>query len=613
MNIKVICVRKKTIKSIISYNIKPLLLFEIIYKLATTIIFIPFFLLLFHLATWVSGYKYLTLENAISFLTNPLVLVIIFILLLLLTFYILIDISTIIIILDSSYHSKKIRAQEALMLALQKARAVFKWKNLPFIFLVIFLIPFLNIGITSSFITTIKIPEFILDFIFDNKVLMILYVLLVIFLIWLLFRFIYVIHYFVLEDLNFKEAKRRSINLGKKSKIKDFLTIMLTQVGIGVAYVLSVLLGIILIMGIYKLMGKVNIFGNLSITIIWLFMALSFMVMTILSTPISYAIISLLFYRHLEAQHETIKPLKIKGQADVELESRSRFVMILASLLVIGSGMVLTFLVATGNVDLKIEHLRKIEVTAHRGASAFYPENTMAAFVGAKEMGADWIELDVQQTKDKKIIVLHDTNLRRTTGESKNTWETDYEEIQKLDAGSFFSTEFADERIPLLEDVIKYAKDNNLKLNIELKPTGHETDFEKYVIDIIRKYDYADLCVVTSQVYDVLKNVKEYDPDITTVYVMSLAYGDITKLEYADNYSIEASSITKTLVDKVHNKGRSIYAWTINTEENIARMIDLDVDNIITDDINLAKETIYSSKTSNVIQDFIAFIERIFK
>ena len=236
----------------------------------------------------------------------------------------------------------------------------------------------------------------------------------------------------------------------------------------------------------------------------------------------------------------------------------------------------------------------------------------MSAFVGAKEYGADWVELDVQQTLDKQLVVLHDTNLKRTTGVNKNTWEATYDEIKDLDAGSFFDKSFNGERIPLLSTVIEYAKKNNLKLNIELKPTGNEIDFEKEVIDLINKYNFKNNCVVTSQVYEVLENVKKYDNSIKTVYVMSLAYGNIIDLEYADSFSIEASSINKTLVNQIHGVGKEIYAWTVNTKENINKMININVDNIITDNITLAKNEIYVSKTSNVINEYIKLVQSIF-
>ena len=232
----------------------------------------------------------------------------------------------------------------------------------------------------------------------------------------------------------------------------------------------------------------------------------------------------------------------------------------------------------------------------------------MSAFIGAKEKGADWIELDIQQTKDKQIVVSHDTNLKRVTGVDKNIIDMTYEEIYELDAGSFFDEKFKGEHIPLLTDVLEYASWNNIRLNIELKPTGQEVDFEKDVVDLINKYHFSEKCVLTSQVYDVLKNIKEYDSNIKTVYVMSFAKGDILQLDYADAYSIEASSINKKLVKNIHNAGKEVYAWTVNKDTSILKMIDMNVDNIITDNIELGKEVLYYSNHSDIINLLVGFL-----
>ncbi len=233
-----------------------------------------------------------------------------------------------------------------------------------------------------------------------------------------------------------------------------------------------------------------------------------------------------------------------------------------------------------------------IEITAHRGASSVYPENTFSAFKEAKELGADWIELDVQQTKDKKLIIMHDANLLRVAGIDQNIWESNYDEISAVDVGAFFSGKYINEKIPLLEDVIKYAKKEKIKLNIELKPTGNEVDLEKSVINLLKKYNYTKKCVIASFSYDVIKKVKELDKSITTTYISFEAIDKIDDYKDADAFSIYSGVITKDLVDKIHKSQKKINAWTPDTKEEIKNMVDLKVDNIITDDVELAKEVL---------------------
>ena len=538
----------KNLKNMITYNFKTLIGFEIIYKVLTSIIFIPLFLKIFNLIVTITGFDYLTFENVVSFIINPLTIIMLITLLVLITFYTLIDISTIIVILDCSYQKKKISMKEAFIISCNKAFKIFKKKNLLLAFIIIFLIPFLHIGISSSVISTIAIPEFIMDYINSNN-------------------FLYLI------------------------------TIALTQLSVSITYFIFIVLGLITLVILSKIFKNINILGSITYTITWLFIALIFIILTLLSTPISYGSISALYYKHKELNKEEIKHIKVTKEEIKNNNPKFNIFKYLVIILTIISCTILTYSALNNELTLNVDYERTLEVTAHR-----------SAFRGAKELGADWIELDVQQTKDKKIIVLHDTNLKRTTGVNKNTWETTYDEIKDLDAGSFFSKEYSEERIPLFEEVVKYAKENNIKLNIELKPTGNETDFESSVVDIIKSNSFEDMCVITSQVYEVLENVKKVTNDIETVYVMSLAYGDITSLTSADNFSIEASSINKKLVNDVHKANKKLYGWTVNTEENINKMIDLNVDNIITDDIPLAKKIIDNRQPKNLIQKCFDYI-----
>lgn len=601
----------KEIKKISHYNFKNLLKFEFIFKLLTVIVFSPLFLGIFNFIMKITGYNYLTKENFLNFLLNPLTLIMLIILFIFITIYSLFDIGVIIKLVDCSYQKKEVELKEVVTSSLKKSFQVFHLKNILIIFLVIFLIPFLNMGMGISLISSIKIPEFIMDFIKDNQVLSIMYLLLVTFLITVFLNWIYSLHYYFLENCSFKEAIVKSKNLIKKSHLKDLLEIILNQFLLSIIYVITIIVEIIIIFLINKIFQNISFLNSFLITIIWLFIAVSFIIYAILSSSISYTILSLLFYQHKKEKKEPINHLKIS-----KITKKKPTKNFLTTPLIITVLIVLTFitnLIINGKFNLNIEYIRTMEVTAHRGASSSYPENTMSAFKGAKELGADYIELDVQQTKDNQIIVLHDTNFKRTASINLNTWEATLEDVEKLDVGSFKDEKFAGEKVPLFDDVVRWAKENNMKLNIELKPTGHEENFEKNVADIIKKYHFENNCVVTSQVYEVLENFKKVDEDITTVYVTALAYGDITELNAADFFSVEATSITKSMVSKIHNEGKQIYAWTVNTDDGIKKMIELKVDNIITDDITKAKNIIYASKTSNVITEIIKGIEKIFK
>lgn len=602
----------KDVINMIHYNIWTLVGFESIFKIISFFIFTPLFLHIFDFIMRFTGYRYLTFENVFSFLLNPITFCLLLVLFFLMTIYTMFDITTIIVILDGSYQKKKVKMIDAVRISLNKCKNYFRYRNIPLAFFVLFLIPFLKMGLAPNFITSIKIPEFIAEFIVADKILLSILIIVLFLLVLLLLRWIYSLHYFVLEDLSFKEARKKSILLGYKKHIRDLITIFLVHLSLSFFYLFFVIIGIFIIAILNSLFGNL-ILRSITTTVIWYFVGIVCTIATVVSIPMSYATISVLYYVHKNQKEEDIKHISFRVNNSNKLKNlKLKKLVYLFSIIAFIFGTIFTYGVYKGSYNLNIEHVRTQEVTAHRGASREYPENTMIAFKKAKELGADWIELDVQQTKDGKIIVIHDTNFKRTTGVNKNTWELTYEEVEALDAGSFKSEKFKGEKIPSLESVIEFAKDNNIKLNIELKPTGHEVDFEKSVIDIINEYSFKNDCVITSQVYEVLENVKKYDDSIETVYVMSFAYGEITSLKFADHFSVEASSVTKTLVDRVHKEGKELYVWTVNMEENILKMIELKVDNIITDDIVLTKETIYASKTSNLINEYVNLIDKVF-
>ena len=594
---------KNTYKTI-KYNFGTLAKFEIIYKLLALFIFAPMAVGGFNLSMKLTGYSYLTIENIASFILNPITLILILIGIIFLTLVTLYDVSTMIIIFDASYNEKKISLKETVKISLSKFKNMIKIKNISVAFMLLFLIPILDIGVRSNTIWKITLPEFILDYINNNAILYAVASILYIALAVLLFKWIYSINYMVLEDKTFKEARKCSNQLSKGNKFKDLIRLVLIELLAILCYYAAILIGIALVAIVQQVLA--NYIGSIIIAVICTMIALTFFLCLIISNSLSFALISTSFYIHKEDKQEEIKKYEYVT-TDISKNKRiaSRIIAGVILIGVVTAGSIFTYKAMKGEINLNINMGKQIEVTAHRGGSLDFPENTMAAFRGAQKAGADWIELDIQQTKDRKIVISHDTNVLRVTGVNRDIIDMTYEEISKLDAGSFFSEKFKGEKMPLLEEALEFAKDTNVKLNIELKPTGKEIDFEKDVVELIKKYDFIDRCVVTSQVYSAVENVKKVDPNIKTLYVMSIAIGDITKLEYADNFSVEATNVNEELVKLVHNEGKKLFVWTINTEENINKMIDLNVDNIITDDYPLAVKIVRERKNSNLVEELL--------
>lgn len=597
----------------IMYNIKTLIGFELFYKIITLLIFSPLFLNLFNFIMKITGYNYLTFENMFSFLVNPITIILLIILILLLLVYTMFDITAIIVILDMSYNEEKISIIDVIGISLIKIKSIFRIDNLFLALFVLVLVPFLSFGLSGGVITSFNIPEFIIDYINNNVIYLGIFAIFMFFLYVLFLRWIYSLHYMILEKTDFKEARKRSARLGKKNFIGDVIVFVAMILISNIIYIVLTFIGVFVIIGIDKLLGDWLLVKSFVTAIVGLFLAILLIGYVLLSVPISYSIISVLFYQHKIENDERIVKLKYNKRKSQKITNK--YINYLAPALFVLAlvfGTFFTYEMYKGKYNFNIEYVRTTEITAHRGASLERPENTMVAFVEAENMGADWIELDVQQTQDKKLIIMHDDNFKRTTGKDINVWEITYERVRELDAGSFFDAKYKNERIPLLDDVVRWAKLNYVKLNIELKPTGHEEDLVEMVNEIIDKYNFYDDCVITSHDYKILEEIKDHNERIKTVYVTSFAYGKITELEKVDAFSVEASSVNEKLVSRVHNEGKELYVWTINTEDNIKKMIDLNVDNIITDNIVLAKNTVYESRNSNLVNEFIRIINSLF-
>ena len=163
------------IKNMLLYNFKELVTFQAGFKVTSFLIFAPLFLNLFNIIMKITGYEYLTLENILSFISNPIVIIMVILLIFFMLVYTFFDLSTIIIILDASYQEKKIELKEVISISFRKSWEVFKSKNIALAFMLLFLIPFLNIGVVSGFISSINIPEFIMDYINNNILFMIIF------------------------------------------------------------------------------------------------------------------------------------------------------------------------------------------------------------------------------------------------------------------------------------------------------------------------------------------------------------------------------------------------------------------------------------------------------
>ncbi len=223
-----------------------------------------------------------------------------------------------------------------------------------------------------------------------------------------------------------------------------------------------------------------------------------------------------------------------------------------------------------------------VAVTAHRGASLQAPENSMAAFDEAYAAGTDYVELDVQRTRDGAIVVIHDGDLMRMGGDPRKVRNLTLAEIQAIDIGSKRGPRYAGERVPTLTEVIDFAR-GKFRVNIELKYNVPDERLAAAVVTLLREKQFLDQVVITSLDHASLRQVERLQPNLDTGLIVTAAVGNVVKTD-ADFVSLSSARATATLVKQARAAGKQVHVWTVNKPDVMLRMIERDVDNIITDD-----------------------------
>ena len=249
---------------------------------------------------------------------------------------------------------------------------------------------------------------------------------------------------------------------------------------------------------------------------------------------------------------------------------------------------------------------KEFQIIAHKGASGVAPENTMAAFQKALELGVDQIELDVRHTSDEEIIVFHDQRLDRIAKDTLGNRVTgdvhDYtlEEIQQFDVGSWFDSKFADQRIPTLKEVLDLI-DGQCKVLIEVKHMDHPHyhDFAEKLVEVIHEERNGPEWIILQSYEDVyLEEVHELDSLIQTKALVVgedsaplIAFYIETRVHLGrakeDNrlsaLNPDWTTLSPRRIFRMHARGYDVYAYPVNEREDMIKMLNAGVDGIITD------------------------------
>ena len=234
-------------------------------------------------------------------------------------------------------------------------------------------------------------------------------------------------------------------------------------------------------------------------------------------------------------------------------------------------------------------------IICHRGASAYAPENTMAAFKAAQDMGCSSVEFDVMLSADGEAFIFHDERLNRKTNARGVFADVPAEKIKKLDAGRWFSSRFRNERIPSLNDALQWFAATDIRPNIEIKPSSKQTKAATTaVLTAVYRYwpDGRELPLISSFDIDALRLCHSIAPEMPLGLLIDKWQSDWLDLARELNcFSIHINhkALTKARVAEIKQQGYRLYAYTVNRKRLAEKLLSWGVDAVFTDYPDLLK------------------------
>ncbi|MFZ3070119.1 MAG: glycerophosphodiester phosphodiesterase family protein [Anaerolineaceae bacterium] len=235
-------------------------------------------------------------------------------------------------------------------------------------------------------------------------------------------------------------------------------------------------------------------------------------------------------------------------------------------------------------------------IFAHRGASALAPENTLAAFRLARQLGADGIELDVMLSADDRLVVIHDDTVDRTTNGSGKVAGMPYAALRELDAGAHFGSAFRGEQLPTLTEVYEELG-GKLLINVELKNYSHPFDaLTRHVIALTERFNLQDSVLLSSFNPTNLSRARHINPKLQLGLLTSpgsrLMQGAVGRLFPYDALHPYHADVTEVMVARLHGIGKRVNTWTVDDPQALLRMYACGVDGVICNDPAAARKAL---------------------
>lgn len=433
------------------------------------------------------------------------------------------------------------------------------------------LIPLISSILPISLLQNLQIPRFIVDELLNSRDGTLLYVAVLVALGFIGLRFIFTWPFFVVYQwMSIWEAMKLSWQFSKKKLVE-----MLGMLGFVLVGHVSLLLASLVVVFIPLLIIE-KVIPSWSLVAAGFTLTLAQGVILVFFFILQIIFSQLLVMVAFQLTHN--KPLIVQEESfRLTIRQWSVLVAIYAFFLVSGINIV--------NLE-KMLYEPDTLVIAHRGFMEHGVENTISSIEASAKAGAEMVEIDIQQTKDGQFVVFHDATLSRLAGRPGTVSDMTLDEL----VGITVSAGGLSDTIPSLEQVLEVSRQLKIKLLIEIKTHGKETDdFLQRFVTVLDGYDALDVHYVQSLNLPVMAELEMLEPRVITGLVFAIAYGTLPKTD-ADFIVIEQSFATGRIQKQIHQAGKKLFVWTVNDERGMQRYYEQNIDGIITNHPDTATE-----------------------
>ncbi len=232
----------------------------------------------------------------------------------------------------------------------------------------------------------------------------------------------------------------------------------------------------------------------------------------------------------------------------------------------------------------------KTGIVAHRLGGNLGPENTLLGMQNAEATGVWGNEMDVERTRDGYYIINHDDSFQRVAGLNKKPSDLTLSEIKELYIKDSFDKTRPSAQVSTLEEVLDEGKKNGQYLLVELKGQTADTQMADDVVQMIKDKGMENQSLIMSLKYKLVEYTEAAYPEMNTGYIYSYAYGKQAEIN-VDSLILEVTPATTDVVREIHDQGKKVYVWTVDTDEELNQFLDSDVDGIITNEVVKAQKT----------------------